>query len=93
RHTSLLERSSRGEVEKDARYFSPSLTGGEMRSRWDMQETPPDISITNYSMLSIALGRDDEASIFEKTRQWIEASPDNVFTLVVDESHMYRGTA
>ncbi|MGO1241313.1 MAG: DEAD/DEAH box helicase, partial [Cellulosimicrobium funkei] len=93
RHTSLLERLSRGEVEKDARYFLPSLTGGEMRSRWDMQETPPDILITNYSMLSIALGRDDEASIFEKTRQWIEASPDNVFTLVVDELHMYRGTA
>jgi hypothetical protein len=33
------------------------LDGAEMRSRFDMQETPPDILITNFSMLSIILMR------------------------------------
>lgn len=87
RHCALVERKP------DARYFLPSMTGAEMRSRWDMQASAPDVLITNYSMLSIALGRDDESPIFEQTRQWIAASPAHVFTLVVDELHMYRGTA
>jgi Lhr-like helicase len=72
-------------------YF-PRLDGGEMRSRWDMQQSPPDILITNYSMLSIMLGRSDERNMIEKTRKWISDSSDNVFTLVVDELHMQRGT-
>ena len=93
RHDALLERVERGELKPEARYFLPSMTGAEMGSRWDMQAAAPDILITNYSMLSIALGRDDESSIFEQTRAWIEASADHVFTLVVDELHMYRGTA
>lgn len=75
------------------RYFLPALDGGEMRSRWDMQSAVPDILITNYSMLAIALGRSDEQPLLDQTRRWIEASPDHVFTLVVDELHMYRGTA
>ena len=74
------------------RYFLPSMDGAEMRSRWDMQNTPPDVLITNYSMLAIALGRSDESPIFEQTRRWLEDER-NVFTLVVDELHMYRGTA
>ena len=72
-------------------YF-PRIDGGEMRSRWDMQQSPPDILITNYSMLSIMLGRSDERNMIDKTRQWIADSSDNVFTLVVDELHMQRGT-
>ena len=32
--------------------------GSEMWSRWDMQENPPDILITNYSMLNIMLMRE-----------------------------------
>lgn len=93
RHARLLERVEAGQLGEDARYFLPSLTGSEMRSRWDMQAAPPDILITNYSMLSIALGRSDEESIFERTRAWIESDSRNVFTLVVDELHMYRGTS
>ena len=70
----------------------PRLDGAEMRSRWDMQLAPPDILITNYSMLSIMLGREDEQSMLDATRDWIAESADHVFTLVVDELHMQRGT-
>lgn len=63
----------------------------EMRSRWDMQDAPPDILITNFSMLSIMLGRDEDAEVWQRTAAWL-AEPDSVFTLVIDELHMYRGT-
>jgi hypothetical protein len=39
-----------------ARFFA-TMDGGEMWSRWDMQDSPPDILITNYSMLNIMLMR------------------------------------
>ena len=74
-----------------ARFF-PRLDGGEMWSRWDMQDAPPDILITNYSMLNIMLMRDIEAPIFAQTRRWLDADPKNIFHLVVDELHSYRGT-
>jgi DEAD/DEAH box helicase domain-containing protein len=74
-----------------ARFF-PSLDGGEMWSRWDMQDHPPDIAITNYSMLNIMLMRSIEAPIFDQTRQWLEEDSERVFHLVVDELHSYRGT-
>ena len=76
----------------EAQRFFPRFDGGEMWSRWDMQEAPPDILITNYSMLNIMLMRDIEAPIFDLTRQWLEADPNHVFHLVVDELHSYRGT-
>jgi Lhr-like helicase len=66
--------------------------GSEMWSRWDMQEYPPDILITNYSMLNIMLMRTVEANVFDATRRWLAADPRNVFHLVVDELHSYRGT-
>ncbi|HEX6480351.1 MAG TPA: DEAD/DEAH box helicase [Ktedonobacteraceae bacterium] len=74
-------------------YF-PRLDGGEMWSRWDMQETPPDILITNYSMLNIMLMRSVESAIFEKTRAWLAEPnhPERVFHLIIDELHAYRGT-
>ena len=75
-----------------AERFFPRFDGGEMWSRWDMQEAPPDILITNYSMLNIMLMRDIESSIFEHTRQWLESDREHVFHLVVDELHSYRGT-
>jgi ATP-dependent helicase YprA (DUF1998 family) len=93
RHQALVDRVDDGSLPAEARYFLPSMTGAEMRSRWDMQVAAPDILITNYSMLAIALSRDDEAQIFEQTRAWLDESSDHVFTLVVDELHMYRGTA
>jgi Lhr-like helicase len=75
-----------------AERFFPKMDGAEMWSRWDMQEAPPDIFITNYSMLNIMLMRSVEASIFQHTRQWLEESSDHIFYLVVDELHTYRGT-
>ena len=72
-----------------------------MWSRWDMQETPPDILITNYSMLNIMLMRTLEADIFAKTKQWLAGDPylakkvpepTRRFFLVIDELHAYRGT-
>lgn len=67
--------------------------GSEMWSRWDMQETPPDILITNYSMLNIMLMRSLEENIFETTKNWLACDRErHVFHLVVDELHSYRGT-
>ncbi len=74
------------------RYFLPRLDGAEMRSRWDMQDAPPDILITNYSMLNIMLMRPVERAMFDRTRQWLAADSSREFTLVVDELHVYRGT-
>src|SRR5208337_2146490 len=75
-----------------AEQFFPRVDGGEMWSRWDMQENPPDILITNYSMLNIMLMRSVESNIFDLTRQWLEGDRSRVFHLIVDELHTYRGT-
>jgi ATP-dependent helicase YprA (DUF1998 family) len=77
----------------DVRYFVPRLDGAEMRSRWDMADKPPDVLVTNYSMLNVMLLRDRDDRFFESTRAWLDADPDHRFTLVIDELHMYRGTA
>ena len=71
----------------------PGVETAEMRSRWDMQESPPDILITNFSMLSIMLMRENERRIISKTRAWLESDANNVFHLILDELHLYRGTA
>lgn len=65
---------------------------GELITRWDMIATPPDVLVTNYSMLNVMLMRDAEEPIFESTRRWLKQSPEHVFTLVVDELHLYRGS-
>ena len=75
----------------DLNQFSDPRTG-EMLCRWDMVADPPDIMVTNYSMLNAMLMRDIEQPIFEKTRAWLSSDAANVFTLVVDELHLYRGT-
>lgn len=80
------------DTDPEIRYHFARIDGGEMWSRWDMQESPPDILITNYSMLNIMLMREIEESIFLKTAQWLRANPENVFFLIVDELHSYRGT-
>ena len=94
--TALRDSAARFDRWKDdfeRRYFLSSPDGAEMRSRWDSQAHPPDILITNYSMLNIMLLRDIEKPIFDRTRQWLAADPNHVFHLIVDELHMYRGTA
>lgn len=76
----------------------------EMFHRWEMQATPPDILVTNISMLSIMLMRHSDpnvnqndradADIFETTREWLaEDRERHVFQLVIDELHLHRGSA
>ncbi|WP_330848769.1 DEAD/DEAH box helicase [Aurantiacibacter sp. MUD11] len=77
-------------VEAIAQFSDPYC--GEMLTRWDMVAAPPDILITNTSMLNIMLLRDIEAPIFKKTRDWLKKDSSATFTLVVDELHGYRGT-
>ena len=87
------------------------LDGAEMRSRFDMHQTPPDILITNFSMLSIMLMRAIESDMLEETKKWLNCSTDwdlenytngderaiiakeRIFHIVIDELHLYRGTA
>ncbi|MGX1348239.1 DEAD/DEAH box helicase domain-containing protein [Bradyrhizobium elkanii] len=87
-----LEAYAQSVAGTSAERFFPRLDGGEMWSRWDMQDAPPDILVTNYSMLNIMLMREVEAAIFDQTRAWLADSHENVFHLVVDELHTYRGT-
>lgn len=88
-----------GGATEDAKWYFANPDGAEMWSRWDMQDTPPDILITNYSMLNIMLMRSIESSIFDDTKRWLEDDPYrdtdhplHVFHLIVDELHAYRGT-
>ncbi|MGD9933419.1 MAG: DEAD/DEAH box helicase, partial [Dehalococcoidia bacterium] len=76
----------------DLRAQFPDPREGEMFTRWDMIKAPPDIMVTNYSMLNVILLRGREQPMFEATAQWLRSDPSHVFTLVVDELHTYRGT-
>ena len=64
-----------------------------MWSRQDMQDSPPDILITNYSMLEYMLMRPLERHIFDATRAWLDQHRDQTLFLVLDEAHLYRGAA
>lgn len=75
------------------RFIFPSMDGGEMMSRWDMQATPPDLLVTNASMLGAMLSREVEESIFAETRKWLLENDDAYFYLVFDELHLIRGSA
>ena len=89
-----LAREAAAVAGSDAAVFFQTLDIGsaEMWSRWDMQDHPPDLLITNYSMLNIMLMRSLERDIFDQTRAWLAADTSRVFHLVVDELHTYRGT-
>ncbi len=63
----------------------------ELLTRHEVQESPPDLLVTNYSMLEYMLMRPVERDIFDKTAAWLKASPHARFTLILDESHLYRG--
>ena len=65
----------------------------ELITRFEMQNNCPDILITNYSMLEYMLMRPREQSFWSETKEWLAASPENKLLLVVDEVHMYRGSA
>jgi ATP-dependent helicase YprA (DUF1998 family) len=86
-------REQQGQFVPFHRYFVPRMDGAEMRSRWDMLVHPPDILITNYSMLNVMLMRGRDDPIFDSTRLWLAEDATRRFTLIVDELHSYRGTA
>lgn len=65
----------------------------ELITRLEMQKYCPDILITNYSMLEYMLMRERESTIWEDTKVWLNASDDNKLLFVIDEAHMYRGSA
>ncbi|MGI8729301.1 MAG: DEAD/DEAH box helicase [Solirubrobacteraceae bacterium] len=75
------------------RPFLPRPLGAEQLCRQDMIAHAPDILVTNYSMLNVMMLRDDEAPIFDSTRDFLAEHLDNRFYLIVDELHPYRGTA
>lgn len=96
------EISEDDKIEKRSFFQRHKSTDGrmssEMRSRFDMQQTPPDILITNFSMLHIMLMRKVDNPIIQKTKDWLANDPDKdnptrVFHLIIDELHLNRGTA
>lgn len=65
----------------------------ELITRFEMQKVSPDILITNYSMLEYMLMRPRESKIWSDTRQWLAAASSNKLLFVIDEAHMYKGSA
>ncbi|KMP10707.1 DEAD/DEAH box helicase [Candidatus Nitromaritima sp. SCGC AAA799-C22] len=65
----------------------------ELITRHEVHESPPDILVTNYSMLEYMLMRPIERPIFDQTKVWLDAHPENKIFLVLDEAHLYRGAA
>ena len=65
----------------------------ELITRFEMQKCCPDILITNYSMLEYMLMRPREQGIWSSTRSWLESAPSNKLLFVIDEAHMYKGSA
>lgn len=81
------------EFNAQTRFLFPSTDGSELTTRWDIQETPPDILISNISMLGAMLNREVDSPIFDTTRDWLLSNEDACFHLVLDELHLHRGTS
>ena len=71
----------------------PNNEDAELVTRFEMQQFCPDILITNYSMLEYMLLRPREHKIWSDTQAWLNADPNNKLLFVIDEAHMYRGSA
>ena len=71
----------------------PDEEDAELVTRFEMQQFCPDILITNYSMLEYMLLRPREHKIWADTQAWLNADPNNKLLFVIDEAHMYRGSA
>ncbi|MGF7131364.1 ATP-dependent helicase YprA (DUF1998 family) [Paraburkholderia sp. EB58] len=65
----------------------------ELITRHEVQAAPPDLLVTNYSMLEYMLMRPIERTIFDRTSDWLKANPTEKFLVVLDEAHLYRGAA
>jgi ATP-dependent helicase YprA (DUF1998 family) len=64
----------------------------ELLTRHEVQQTAPDVLVTNYSMLEYMLMRPIESTIFDQTRECLQKSGED-FLFVVDEAHLYRGAS
>lgn len=71
----------------------PDADDAELVTRFEMQNFCPDILITNYSMLEYMLMRPIEEKIWSDTKNWLESDPANKLLFVIDEAHMYKGSA
>ena len=58
-----------------------------------MQQFCPDILITNYSMLEYMLFRPREEKIWKNTKTWLDRDPSHRLLFIIDEAHMYKGSA
>lgn len=65
----------------------------ELLTRHEVQTQPPDLLITNYSMLEYMMMRPIERPIFDMTRAFLETNTHESFLVVLDEAHLYRGSA
>jgi len=65
----------------------------ELLTRHEVLDHPPDLLVTNYSMLEYVLMRPLERPLFDTTREWLARNPGETFIVVVDEAHLYRGAA
>ena len=65
----------------------------ELITRHEIQAAPPDLLVTNYSMLEYMLMRPIERTIFDATRNFFVNNPTEKFLVVLDEAHLYRGAA
>lgn len=65
----------------------------ELVLRQEIQSSPPDLLVTNFSMLEYMLLRPIEHEIFDKTASWLSNDPTNYFTLILDEAHLYNGVS
>ncbi|ADL01345.1 DEAD/DEAH box helicase [Brevundimonas subvibrioides] len=81
------------DVEEETRFLFPAIDGAELNTRWDIQATPPDVLVTNSSMLNAMMAREVEEPILEQTRSWLRANDDAYFYLVIDELHLVRGSS
>ena len=65
----------------------------ELVTRDEVQRAPPDLLVTNYSMLEYMLMRPIERPVFDRTKEWLALNPREKFLIVLDEAHLYRGAA
>lgn len=64
----------------------------ELLSRYEIIQNPPDLLITNYSMLNYMLIRPLEQPIFDKTQRWLSENDNNQLVIIIDEAHLYSGS-
>lgn len=65
----------------------------ELLTRFEIQQTCPDILITNYSMLEYMLLRPREQEIWNSTKTWLDCNSSNKLLIIIDEAHMYKGAS